>query len=58
MVLVKGGGLRLEVGLESASSGEATLAELKVPCPKVRPRTKPKRVITERDCDSDPLREG
>ena len=62
MVLVDGGGLPLGVPLESASPGEvtlaeATLAEVKVPRPKGRPRTKPKRVIADRAYDSDPLRE-
>lgn len=62
MVLVDGGGLPLGVRLESASPGEvtlaeATLAEVKVPRPKGRPKQKPKRVIADRAYDSDPLRE-
>jgi len=62
MVLVDGGGLPLGVRLESASPGEvtlaeATLAEVKVPRAKGRPRQKPKRVIADRAYDSDPLRE-
>ena len=62
MVLVDGQGLPLGVRLESASPGEATLAEatlakVKVPRPKGRPRHKPKRVIADRAYDSDPLRE-
>jgi len=62
MVLVDGGGLPLGVRLESASPGEvtlaeATLAEVKVPRPKGRPRQRPKRVIADRAYDSDPLRE-
>ena len=62
MVLVDGGGLPLGVRLESASPGEAmlaeaTLAEVKVPRPKGRPRQKPKRVIADRAYDSDPLRQ-
>jgi transposase len=62
MVLVDGGGLPLGVRLESASPAEvtlaeATLAEVKVPGPKGRPRTKPKRIIADRAYDSDPLRE-
>ena len=57
MVLVDGGGLPLGVRLESASPGEATLAEVKVPGRKCRLRTKPKRVIADRAYDSDPLRE-
>ena len=61
-VLVDGRGLPLGVRLESASPGEATLAEatlatVKVPHPKGRPREKPKRVIADRAYDSDPLRE-
>ncbi len=62
MVLVDGQGLPLGVRLESASPGEvtlaeATLAEVKVPRPKGRPKQKPKRVIADRAYDSDPLRE-
>ncbi len=62
MVLVDGGGLPLGVRLESASPAEvtlaeATLAEVKVPRPKGRPRTKPERIIADRAYDSDPLRE-
>jgi transposase len=62
MVLVDGGGLPLGVRLESASPAEvtlaeATLAEVKVPRAKGRPRQKPKRVIADRAYDSDPLRE-
>ena len=62
MVLVDGRGLPLGVRLESASPGEATLAEatlakVKVPRPQGRPRQKPKRVIADRAYDSDPLRE-
>ena len=62
MVLVDGQGLPLGVRLESASPGEATLAEatlqeVRVPRPKGRPREKPKRVIADRAYDSDPLRE-
>jgi transposase len=55
-------GLLLGVRLESASPGEATLAEatlaeVRVPRAKGRPRQKPKRVIADRAYDSDPLRE-
>ncbi|MGB7548938.1 MAG: IS5 family transposase [Terracidiphilus sp.] len=62
MVLVDGQGLPLGVRLESASPGEATLAEatlaeVRVPRPRGRPRQKPKRVIADRAYDSDPLRE-
>ncbi len=62
IVLVDGQGLPLEVRLESASPAEvtlaeATLAEVRVPRPKGRPRQKPKRVIADRAYDSDPLRE-
>jgi transposase len=62
MVLVDGQGLALGVRLESASPGEATLAEatlaeVRVPRPRGRPRQKPKRIIADRGYDSDPLRE-
>jgi transposase len=62
MVLVDGQGLPLGIRLESASPGEATLAEatlaeVRVPRPKRRPRQKPERVIADRAYDSDPLRE-
>jgi transposase len=62
MVLVDGQGLPLGVRLESASPAEvklaeATLAEVRVPRPKGRPRQKPKRIIADRGYDSDPLRE-
>ena len=36
---------------------DATLAEVRVPQPKGRPRQKPKRVIADRGFDSDPLRQ-
>jgi transposase len=62
MVLVDGQGLPLGVRLESASPGEATLAEatlaeVRVPRPQGRPRQKPERIIADRGYDSDPLRE-
>jgi transposase len=62
LVLVDGQGLPLGVRLESASPGEArlaeaTLAEVHVPRRKGRPWQKPKRVIADRAYDSDPLRE-
>jgi len=62
MVLVDGEGVPLGVRLESASPNEvtlaeATLAEVRVPRPKGRPRQKPERVIADRAYDSDPLRE-
>ena len=62
MVLVDGEGLPLGVRLESASPSEvtlaeATLAQVRVPQPKGRPRQKPKRVIADRGYDSDPLRQ-
>ena len=62
MVLVDGQGLPLGVRLESASPGEATLAEatlqeVRVPRAKGRPRQKPLRVIADRAYDSDPLRQ-
>ncbi len=40
-----------------ATLAEATLAEVRVPRPRGRPRQKPKRVIADRGYDSDPLRE-
>jgi transposase len=62
MVLVDGRGLPLGVRLESATPAEvtlaeATLAEVRVPRPRGRPRQKPKRVIADRAYDSDPLRQ-
>ena len=62
MVLVDGQGLPLGVRLESASPhevtlAEATLAEVRVPRTKGRPRQKPERVIADSAYDSDPLRE-
>jgi transposase len=55
-------GLPLGIRLESASPGEATLAEatlaeVRVPRSKGCPRQKPKRIIADRGYDSDPLRE-
>jgi len=60
MSLVDGQGLRLGVQLESASPGEAMLAEatlgqVRVPRPRGRPRQKPMRSIADRGYDSDPL---
>lgn len=62
MVLADGEGVPLGVRLESASPAEvtlaeATLAEVRVPRQKGRPRQKPERVIADRAYDSDPLRE-
>src|ERR1035438_7036108 len=62
MVLVDGQGLPLGVRLESASPSEvtlaeATLAEVRVPRRKGRPRQKPERIIADRGYDSDPLRQ-
>jgi transposase len=62
MVLVDGEGIPLGVRLESASPNEvtlaeATLAQVRVPRSKGRPRQKPERVIADRAYDSDPLRE-
>jgi hypothetical protein len=62
MVLVDGEGLRLGVRLESTSPSEvklaeATLAEVRVPRAKGRPRQKPEWVIADRGYDSDPLRQ-
>jgi transposase len=59
-VLVDGQGLPLGVRLESSSPGEAhlaeaTLAEVRVPRAKGRPRQKPKRIIADKTYDSDPL---
>ncbi len=61
MVLVDGQGLPLGVRLESASPAEvklaeATLAEVRIPRLKGRPRQKPERVIADRGYDSDPRR--
>ena len=61
MVLVDGEGIPLGVRLESASPhevtlAEATLAEVRVPQPRGRPRQNPKRVIGDTAYDSDPLR--
>src|SRR5450759_1364267 len=61
MGLVDGEGPPLGVRLEGASCSEvtlaeATLAEVRVPRPKGRPRQKPERVIADRGYDSDPLR--
>ncbi len=58
----RGQGLPLGVRLESASPAEVTLAEatlaaVRVPRPKGRPRQKPERVIADRGYDSDPLRQ-
>src|SRR5437763_5503169 len=62
MVLADGEGVPLGVRLESASPAEVTLAEdtlaeVRVPRPKGRPRQKPERAIADRGYDSDPLRE-
>ena len=62
MVLADGEGVPLGVRLESASPAEvtfaeATLAEVRVPRCKGRPRPKPERVIADRAYDSDPLRQ-
>ena len=62
MVLVDGKGVPLGVRLESASPhevtlAEATLAQVRVPRPRGRPRQKPKRVIADAAYDSNPLRE-
>ena len=62
MILVDGQGLPFGVRLESASPAEvkpaeATLLQVGVPRPRGRPRQKPKRVIADRDYDSEPLRE-
>ena len=62
MVLVDGEGVPLGVRLESASPhevtlAEATLAEVRVPQRRGRPRQNPERLIGDSAYDSDPLRE-
>jgi len=62
MVLVDGKGLPTGVRLESASPSEvnlaeATVAQVRIPRRRGRPRQKPKRIIADRGYDSDPLRE-
>ena len=62
LVLVDGQALPLGIRLESASPGEAclaeaTLAEIRVSRRKGRPRQKPKRVLADRAYDADPLHE-
>src|SRR5512147_3240945 len=61
MVLVDGQGVPLGALLASASPhevtlAEATLARVKVPRRRGRPRTKPQRIIADKGYDSDPLR--
>ena len=61
MVLVDGQGIPLGALLASATPheitfAEATLAEVKVPRRRGRPRTKPERIIADKGYDSDPLR--
>ena len=61
MVLVDGQGIPLGAFLASASPHEVTLAEttlaqVKVPRRRGRPRQNPQRVIADRAYDSDPLR--
>ncbi len=61
MVLVDGKGIPLGVLLASASPHEATLAEatlaqVKVPRRRGRPRNKPVRIVADKGYDSDPLR--
>ena len=61
MVLVDGQGIPLGALLASASPhestlAEATLAQVKVPRPRGRPRTKPVRIVADKAYDSDPLR--
>lgn len=61
MLLVDGQGIPLGVLLASASPHEATLAEatlaqVKVPRPRGRPRQCPRRIIADKAYDSDPLR--
>ena len=61
MVLVDGQGIPLGALLASASPhevtlAEATLARVKVPRRRGRPRNKPQRIIADKGYDSDPLR--
>jgi len=61
MVLVDGKGIPLGVLLASASPhevtlAEATLAQVKVPRRRGRPRNKPLRIVADKGYDSDPLR--
>ena len=61
MVLVDGEGVPLGALLASATPheigfAEATLAQVKVPRLRGRPRTKPRRIIADKGYDSDPLR--
>ncbi len=61
MLLVDGKGIPLGILLASASphevtSAEATLAQVKVPRPRGRPRQRPERIIADRAYDSDALR--
>jgi transposase len=61
MVVVDGQGVPLGSQLVSASPGEVTLAEstlacIRVPQKRGRPRQRPLRVIADRAYDSDPLR--
>jgi len=61
MLLVDGQGIPLGVLLASASPheaplAEATLAQVKVPRPRGRPRQRPRRIIADKAYDSDPLR--
>ena len=62
VVLVDGEGVPLGALLASATPheinfAEATLAQVKVPRPHGRPRTKPQRIIADKGYDSDPLRQ-
>ena len=62
MVLVDGKGLPMGVRLESASPSEvklaeATVAEVRAPRPRGRPRAKNETYHGDRGYDSDPLRE-
>ena len=61
MVLVDGHGIPLGALLASATPhevglAEATLARVKVPRRRGRPRSKPQRIIADKGYDSDPLR--
>jgi hypothetical protein len=57
MVLIDDSGLPLGVRLESASPGEATLAQVRVPRTRCRPQQKAMCIIADCGYDAHPLRE-
>ena len=57
MVLLDGQRSSVSASPSEVKLAEATLAEVRVPRPKGRPRQKPERVIADRGYDSDPRRE-